>query len=124
MNDFYSVKLNKKSKIKTSWIYSLSKKTNIYPNLHLKYGTIHGFFLCKDKKLLVYVEDIVCHNTVDKIFYLPERLTSEIVLKTVIMGIPILISRSGFTEVRFKLEKDSGLVLIGIVKGKKFVIAN
>ena len=60
----------------------------------------------------------------DKIFYTTGRLTSEMVIKTVQMGIPILISRSGFTESGVKLAKEAGLTLIGRAKGKRMIIAN
>ncbi len=60
----------------------------------------------------------------NKIFYTTGRLTSEMVIKTVQMGIPILISRSGFTESGVKLAKEAGLTLIGRAKGKKMIIAN
>ena len=60
----------------------------------------------------------------DKIFYTTGRLTSEMVIKTAKMGIPILISRSGFTESGVNLAKDAGLTLIGRAKGKRMIIAN
>tara|TARA_B100000795_G_scaffold45046_1_gene29589 strand:- start:14408 stop:14701 length:294 start_codon:yes stop_codon:yes gene_type:complete len=60
----------------------------------------------------------------NKIFYTTGRLTSEMVIKTVQMGIPILISRSGFTESGVKLAKEAGLTLIGRAKGKRMIIAN
>jgi len=57
----------------------------------------------------------------DKIFYTTGRLTSEMVIKTVMMGIPILVSRSGFTEWGVSLARKSGLTLIGRARGKRFV---
>jgi len=60
----------------------------------------------------------------DKFFYTTGRLTSEMVIKTVQMGIPILISRSGFTESGVKLAREAGLTLIGRAKGKRMIIAN
>ena len=60
----------------------------------------------------------------DKIFYTTGRLTSEMIIKTVQMGIPILISRSGFTESGVALAKQAGLTLIGRAKGKRMIIAN
>ena len=139
MEDFSSVNLDKKTKIKTSWIYTISKKVNTRPSLYLKAGALHGCVLCKDDSPLVYVEDVGRHNAVDKIagwmflnkedandkiFYTTGRLTSEMVIKTVQMGIPILISRSGFTESGVKLAKEAGLTLIGRAKGKRMIIAN
>lgn len=139
MDDFSSINLDKNSKIKTSWIYTISKKINTRPSLYLKAGALHGCVLCKKDSPLIYVEDVGRHNAVDKIagwmflnnetandkiFYTTGRLTSEMVIKTVQMGIPILISRSGFTASGVKLAKESGLTLIGRAKGKRIIIAN
>jgi FdhD protein len=139
MDDFSSINLDKNSKIKTSWIYTISKKINTRPSLYLKAGALHGCVLCKKDSPLIYVEDVGRHNAVDKIagwmflnketandkiFYTTGRLTSEMVIKTVQMGIPILISRSGFTASGVELAKEAGLTLIGRAKGKKMIIAN
>jgi len=139
MDDFSSINLDKETKIKTSWIYTISKKVNTRPSLYLKAGALHGCVLCKNDSPLIYVEDVGRHNAVDKIagwmflnkenandkiFYTTGRLTSEMVIKTVQMGIPILISRSGFTESGVKLAKEAGLTLIGRAKGKRMIIAN
>ena len=139
MNDFSSINLSKKAKIKTSWIYSISKKVNNRPSLYLKAGALHGCVLCKKNSPLIYVEDVGRHNAIDKIagwlflnkedasdkiFYTTGRLTSEMIIKTVQMGIPILISRSGFTESGVALAKQAGLTLIGRAKGKRMIIAN
>ena len=139
MDDFSSVNLDKKTKIKTSWIYTISKKVNTRPSLYLKAGALHGCVLCQKDSPLIYVEDVGRHNAVDKIagwmflnkenandkiFYTTGRLTSEMVIKTVQMGIPILISRSGFTESGVKLARHAGLTLIGRAKGKRMIIAN
>ncbi len=139
INDFSSVNLDEKSKIKTSWIYTISKKVNTKPSLYLKAGALHGCVLCQKDSPLIYVEDVGRHNAVDKIagwmflnkenandkiFYTTGRLTSEMVIKTVQMGIPILISRSGFTESGVKLAREAGLTLIGRAKGKRMIIAN
>ena len=139
MDDFSSVDLETKTKIKTSWIYTISKKVNTRPSLYLKAGALHGCVLCQKDSPLIYVEDVGRHNAVDKIagwmflnkedannkiFYTTGRLTSEMVIKTVQMGIPILISRSGFTESGVKLAREAGLTLIGRAKGKRMIIAN
>ncbi len=139
MDGFSSVNLDKKTKIKTSWIYTISKKINTKPSLYLKAGALHGCVLCQNDSPLIYVEDVGRHNAVDKIagwmflnkenandkiFYTTGRLTSEMVIKTVQMGIPILISRSGFTESGVKLAREAGLTLIGRAKGKRMIIAN
>jgi len=131
------IKLNSKIKIKHEWIYELSKKINLTPSLYLEAGAIHGCVLCKDNDPMIYMEDVGRHNAVDKIagymflnnvkasdkiFYTTGRLTSEMVIKTVKMGIPILISRSGFTSWGVELAKKTNLTLIGRAKGKRYTV--
>ena len=133
---FDSVALPKDARIKTSWLYALTKKINTAPSLYLKAGAIHGCVLCQEDRPLIYVEDVGRHNAVDKIagtmfldgipagdkiFYTTGRLTSEMVIKTVKMGIPVLISRSGFTAWGVELARKAGLTLIGRARGKRFV---
>ena len=130
-------KLSSKSKIQKKWIYELSKKINLTPSLYLEAGAIHGCVLCKKNNPLIYMEDVGRHNAVDKIagymflknikskdkiFYTTGRLTSEMIIKTVKMEIPILISRSGFTAWGVELAKKTNLTLIGRAKGKKFIV--
>lgn len=136
VDKFDSIKLSKNSTISKSQIINLSKKINTTPSLYLKAGAIHGCVLAKGDEPLIYMEDIGRHNAVDKIsgvmfqnnitaadkvFYTTGRLTSEMVLKTVIMGLPILISRSGFTEAGVSLAQKAGLTLIGRARGSRFV---
>jgi FdhD protein len=125
-----------KAKLHTSWLYALTNRINTTPSLYLEAGAIHGCVLCQEDRPLVYMEDVGRHNAVDKIagwmfetkvkpgdkiFYTTGRLTSEMVIKTVRMGIPILVSRSGFTAWGVELAKKAGLTLIGRARGKRFV---
>jgi FdhD protein len=125
-----------KAPLRTSWLYRLTHAINTMPSLYLEAGAIHGCVLCREDKPLVYMEDVGRHNAVDKIagwmyrhgetgadkiFYTTGRLTSEMVIKTVRMGIPILVSRSGFTAWGVQLARQCGLTLIGRAKGKRFV---
>jgi FdhD protein len=136
MDAFATVRLAPDAKLRTSWLYGLTKKINTEPSLYLKAGAIHGCVLCRQDQPLVYMEDVGRHNAVDKIagymflnkvspadkiFYTTGRLTSEMVIKTVKMGIPILVSRSGFTAWGVDLAKKSNLTLIGRARGKRFV---
>ena len=133
---FETIMLPRELKISVSQIISLSKKINTTPSLYLKAGAIHGCVLATVYEPLIYMEDIGRHNAVDKIsgvmflknikpsnkvFYTTGRLTSEMVLKTVIMGLPILISRSGFTEAGVSLARRAGLTLIGRARGGRFI---
>src|SRR6187200_2710862 len=125
-----------KAELRTSWLYALTQKINTTPSLYLEAGAIHGCVLARRDDPLVYMEDVGRHNAVDKIagwmfrekvsaadkiFYTTGRLTSEMVIKTVQMGIPILISRSGFTAWGVDLARQAGLTLIGRAKGKRFL---
>src|ERR687893_303280 len=120
----------------TSWLYRLTHAINTTPSLYLEAGAIHGCVLAREDRPLVYMEDVGRHNAVDKIagwmfrqgegggdkiFYTTGRLTSEMVLKTVRMGIPILVSRSGFTAWGVELARQVGLTLIGRARGKRFL---
>jgi FdhD protein len=60
-------------------------------------------------------------DAADKILYTTGRLTSEMVIKTVRMGIPILVSRSGFTAWGVDLARQVGLTLVGRTRGKRFI---
>ena len=136
MDEFEGVVLSQRAKLKTSWLYALTKKINTAPSLYLKAGAIHGCVLCEKDKPLIYMEDVGRHNAVDKIagymfmngikpdnkiFYTTGRLTSEMVIKTVKMRIPVLVSRSGFTAWGVDLARKAGLTLIGRARGKRFV---
>jgi FdhD protein len=136
MEKFDEVRLDPNAVLRTSWLYALTRKINTVPSLYLAAGAIHGCVLCEEDRPLIYMEDVGRHNAIDKIagymhrhhispagkiFYTTGRLTSEMVIKTVQMGIPILISRSGFTAWGVDLARQAGLTLIGRAKGKRFV---
>jgi FdhD protein len=124
------------ARLRTSDLYALSHKINRTPSLYLEAGAIHGTVLCKGGQPLVYMEDVGRHNAVDKIagwmlseravaadkvLYTTGRLTSEMVIKTALMGIPILASRSGFTAWGVEIAQAVGLTLIGRLRGQRFV---
>jgi FdhD protein len=124
------------AELRTSWLYALSHRINRTPSLYLTSGAIHGTVLCHQDRPLVYMEDVGRHNAVDKIagwmlsegitasdkiLYTTGRLTSEMVIKTALMGIPILASRSGFTAWGVDIARQVGLTLIGRLRGQRFV---
>ncbi|RVT99636.1 formate dehydrogenase accessory sulfurtransferase FdhD [Rhodovarius crocodyli] len=135
MEDFSEVRLPAEARLSTSALYRLLHRINTLPSLYLEAGAIHGCALAHGDEPLVYMEDVGRHNAVDKIagwmfrngvpggdkiFYTTGRLTSEMVIKTVRMGIPILVSRSGFTAWGVELAREANLTLIGRCKGKRF----
>ena len=123
--------------VRQSTIYSLLSSIAAYNELYKKAGAVHGCALCYDDSVLSFVEDVGRHNAADaisgrmwldrirgddKIFYTTGRLTSEIVMKTAHMGIPILLSRSGITQMGLELALDLGVTMIARAKGKHFLV--
>jgi len=123
------------AELRTSWLYALARKINTRPSLYLEAGAIHGTVLCRRDTPLVFMEDVGRHNAVDKIsgwmfregvegadkiLYTTGRLTSEMVIKTALMGVPVLASRSGFTAWGVELARQVGLTLIGRMRGQRF----
>lgn len=124
------------TQVKTSDLYSLANTINRTPSLYLEAGAIHGTVLCQGARPLVYMEDVGRHNAVDKIsgwmfqhgeaaadkmLYTTGRLTSEMVIKCALMGIPVLASRSGFTAWGVEIARQVGLTVIGRMRGQRFV---
>lgn len=137
MERFSSAALPREARLRTSWLYRLVREINTTPSLYLEAGAIHGCALCREDRVLAYLEDVGRHNAIDKIagwmfservgpddkiFYTTGRLTSEMVIKCVRMGIPILVSRSGFTAWGVELARQAGLTLIGRARGARFVV--
>ena len=136
-DEIAKIKINSKAIISKEWIYEISKKINLTDSLYLKAGAVHGCVIIDKGEPIIYMEDVGRHNAIDKIagymflnkinaknkiFYTTGRLTSEMIIKTVKMGIPILISRSGFTSWGVELANKTNLTLIGRAKGKRFLV--
>ena len=123
------------AEVRTSWLYALARTINTTPSLYLEAGAIHGTVLCHRDTPLIYMEDVGRHNAVDKvagwmlatgtdpadkILYTTGRLTSEMVIKCAHMGIPALVSRSGFTAWGVEIAAQVDLTLIGRMRGERF----
>ena len=67
MEEFDKVALDPDARVRTSWLYQLTRKINTEPSLYLKAGAIHGCVLAKADRPLIYMEDVGRHNAVDKI---------------------------------------------------------
>ncbi len=136
LDKLYDAKIPKVS-IKQSKIYALLAEITKFNEIYKRAGAVHGCALCHDTKILKFVEDVGRHNAadaisgwmwlehitgVDKIFYTTGRLTSEMVMKSANMGIPVLLSRSGVTNMGLELAHDLGIVMIARAKGRAFLI--
>ncbi|OEF95143.1 formate dehydrogenase accessory sulfurtransferase FdhD [Vibrio splendidus] len=125
------------NKIKQSEIYTALEALTHYNDTYKKAGAVHGCAVCKDDQVLSFVEDVGRHNAVDtlagemwlnkelgedKIFYTTGRLTSEMVIKVAQMGIPVLLSRSGVTQMGLDLAQKFGITTIARAKGLRFQV--
>ncbi|MCU7801610.1 MAG: formate dehydrogenase accessory sulfurtransferase FdhD [Candidatus Thiodiazotropha sp. (ex Lucinoma borealis)] len=125
--------------MRQSQIYDLLKTLNEHNQVYQQAGAVHGCALCQDGDIQLFIEDVGRHNAVDaiaghmwlqgttgndKLFYTTGRLTSEMVIKVAQMGIPILLSRSGVTQMGLDLAKQVGVTLIARAKGKHFMVYN
>lgn len=138
LDKLYAERMEQKP-IKQSLIYALLANINKHNEIYKQAGGVHGCALCEDDQILNFVEDVGRHNAADaisgamwldnmsganKIFYTTGRLTSEMVMKVALMGIPILLSRSGVTQMGLDLARDLGVSMIARAKGKAFLIYN
>lgn len=118
-------------------IYQLLDNLNTFNDTYKNAGAVHGCGICEADQVIAFVEDVGRHNAVDtlagrmwlddidaddKIFYTTGRLTSEMVIKVAQMGIPILLSRSGVTQMGLALAKELGITMLARAKGKRFLV--
>ncbi len=124
-------------KLKQSELYQLIQNAGVQNLIYRQAGSVHGCALCDGDRLLIHIEDVGRHNAADaisgkmwlddiqgagKLFYSTGRLTSEIVMKAALMGIPALLSRSGITNMGLELAQELGVTLIARAKGKHFLV--
>ncbi len=123
--------------LQQSLIYALLKRLSEHNEVYKQAGGVHGCALCGGDEILAFVEDVGRHNAVDalagymwlndisggdKIFYTTGRLTSEMVIKVAQMGIPVLLSRSGITQMGLEIAQQVGVILIARAKGRHFMV--
>ncbi|MEW7973723.1 MAG: formate dehydrogenase accessory sulfurtransferase FdhD [Candidatus Thiodiazotropha endolucinida] len=138
MDDLEKIELPRRS-IRQSEIYRLLHTLNEYNQVYQRAGAVHGCALCSEEQIHLFIEDVGRHNAVDaiaghmwleetdgsdKIFYTTGRLTSEMVIKVAQMGIPVLLSRSGITQMGLELARKVGVTLIARAKGRHFLVYN
>ncbi|HRP77226.1 MAG TPA: formate dehydrogenase accessory sulfurtransferase FdhD [Rhodocyclaceae bacterium] len=122
-------------------LYALMDAVRRHESIYKQAGAVHGCALAAGEgencEILMFFEDVGRHNAVDaiagqmwldgldggdKIFYTTGRLTSEMVIKTAQMGIPVLVSRSGLTQMGWEIAQRIGLTMIGRAQGKHYLL--
>ncbi len=119
-----------------SQLYGIVNTIRLHDSVYKAAGSVHGCALFQGEELLVFVEDVGRHNAIDtiagwmwmrgmtganKVFYTTGRLTSEMIIKAAQMGIPIVVSRSGITEMGLAVAQRVGLCSIGRATHKRFL---
>jgi len=138
LNELYELRVPE-IQLSQATVYGLLKNIAAYNEIYKRAGAVHGCALCHGTEIITFVEDVGRHNAADaisgmmwldgidggdKVFYTTGRLTSEIVMKAALMGIPALLSRSGVTHMGLELAQDIGLVMIARAKGRHFLVYN
>lgn len=138
LDKLYEINLSK-YRLRQSIIYLLLKEIAKYNQIYKQAGAVHGCGLCQKSSVLIFIEDVGRHNAADaiagrmwidriagadKILYKTGRLTSEIVMKAAQMTIPVLLSRSGISNMGLELAQDLGITMIARAKGNRFLVYN
>ncbi len=124
------------ARIRQATLHGLLEQMRQRNSIHRKAGSVHGCALFQGSDLLVFVEDVGRHNAIDtiagwmalhgiaggdKIFYTTGRLTSEMVMKSAQMGVPIIVSRNGVTAMGHELATGLGMALFGRAANRHFL---
>jgi FdhD protein len=124
------------ARLSQSALYRLLNAMRVQESTYKSAGSVHGCALFRQDELLMFVEDVGRHNAIDtiagwmwlndisggdKVFYTTGRLTSEMVIKSAQMGVPIVVSRSGITQMGHQLGVQLGLALFGRAMNKHFI---
>lgn len=117
-------------------LYGLLNAMRLQESTYKSAGSVHGCALFRQDELLTFVEDVGRHNAIDtiagwmwmndvtggdKVFYTTGRLTSEMVIKSAQMGVPIIVSRSGITQMGLAVARQLGLCLFGRATHRHFI---
>ena len=140
MDDLGSIRLpaadEPSARISQQALYGLLNAMRVQESTYKSAGSVHGCALFRQDELLMFVEDVGRHNAIDtiagwmwlnevgggdKVFYTTGRLTSEMVIKSAQMGVPIIVSRSGITQMGHQLANQLGLALFGRATNRHFI---
>ena len=125
-----------RARIDQATLYGLLNAMRLQESTYKSAGSVHGCALFKRDELLIFIEDVGRHNAIDtiagwmwqqgvaggdKIFYTTGRLTSEMVIKSAQMGVPIIVSRSGITQMGYEVAGRLGMCLFGRATNRHFI---
>ena len=137
MDEIETIRLRDDVKLSEETLYGLLDAVRRHETIYKSAGAVHGCALADGDHILNFVEDVGRHNAVDaiagqmwldgvdgsdKIFYTTGRLTSEMVIKAAQMQIPFLVSRSGLTEMGYRIASQVGLTMIGRAVNKHYLL--
>ncbi len=139
MDEIDSIELAEHARLSQAQLYGLLNAIRLQESTYKSAGSVHGCALFRGEQMLMFVEDVGRHNAIDtiagwmwlqapadmgggdKVFYTTGRLTSEMVMKSAQMGVPIVVSRSGITQMGFELAEQLKLCTIGRATNKHFL---
>jgi FdhD protein len=142
MESIDQVQLPDSARLSREVLYTVMERVRKHESIYKQAGAVHGCALCSNAgdsrgEIVYFVEDVGRHNAVDaiagrmwldgvdggdKIFYTTGRLTSEMVIKCAQMGIPILLSRSGLTQMGHEIARRVGITMIGRCQGRHYLL--
>ena len=135
MDEVDSIRLPEAS-ITQAQLYGIVNAIRLQESTYKSSGSVHGCALFRGEEMLLFVEDVGRHNAIDtiagwmwmqdmaphdKVFYTTGRLTSEMVIKSAQMGVPIVVSRSGITQMGHDIAVQLGLCAIGRATNRRFL---
>ncbi len=142
MDDVADLVLPPTARLRQSQLQAVVNAIRLQESTYKSAGSVHGCALFRGDELLLFVEDVGRHNAVDtiagwmwlqqgptgepmrgedKVFYTTGRLTSEMVIKSAQMGVPVVVSRSGMTQMGLEVAQQVGLCAIGRATHKRFL---
>ena len=143
MDEVDQIELPPKASMTQSQLYSLVNTIRVKETTYKSAGSVHACALFdttpSEPEMLLFVEDVGRHNAIDtiagwmwmnplklasndtQVFYTTGRLTSEMVIKSAQMGVPIVVSRSGITQMGHQVAEAVGLCAIGRATNKRFL---
>jgi FdhD protein len=124
------------ARIRQSTLHRMLETMRQQDSIHRRAGSVHGCALFRGPEMLMFIEDVGRHNAIDtisgwmalhgiegsdKAFYTTGRLTSEMVMKSAQIGVPIIVSRNGVTAMGHEMAERLGMTLFGRAANRHFL---